>query len=414
MTKKASFPQLRFKGFTEAWEQYTLEEIGTIITGSTPPTSVESYYSNDGIPWVTPTDISEHITYKTERMLSQSGQNAARVVPKNTLLVTSIASIGKNTLLGSTGSFNQQINGIIPNSKHEPYFLYSASNHWSNNMKKMGGGLTFQIVNKTEFSQIETLAPKKAEQTKIGSLFRTLDNLITLHQRKYDKLVNVKKSLLQTIFPSDSENTPKVRFQGFTEAWEQYKLGDLGDFKSNGVNKLINKDEKPIYLLNYMDIYNKKIITNDNSNELMKVTANDRQIKENNIEKNDVFFTPTSETADDIANVKVIEESLDNVVYSYHLMRYRPKPNTFYSIFPDYAFETKSMRAQTATLAKGVQRFVLGKSDFESLVVTIPSITEQGKISELFRSLDNLITLHQRKQEKLINVKKSLLNMMFV
>lgn len=117
-------------------------------------------------------------------MLSEKGESIARVVPPKTILVTCIASIGKNTLLGSKGSFNQQINALVPAPKNDPYFLFTQSNLWSSHMKRLGGALTFQIVNKKEFSEIDTLVPQPDEQKKIGSLFNRIDSLITLHQRK--------------------------------------------------------------------------------------------------------------------------------------------------------------------------------------------------------------------------------------
>ena len=178
-------PEIRFKGFTDAWEQRKLGDIGTITTGSTPSTSIPDYYSDDGIIWVTPTDISENITFKSARKLSELGQQVGRVVPKNTILVTCIASIGKNTMLGNTGSFNQQINGLTPNeNKYEPYFLLIESEIWSAQMRRSAAAGTMQIINRTEFSGLETWIPKLNEQKVIGTYFRNLDNLITLHQRK--------------------------------------------------------------------------------------------------------------------------------------------------------------------------------------------------------------------------------------
>ncbi len=193
-------PELRFKGFADTWEQCKVGELGSIVTGNTPPTAITDYYSDDGLIWVTPTDINQNITTSTTRMLSEKGESVARVVPPKTILVTCIASIGKNTLLGSKGSFNQQINALIPAQKNDPYFLFTQSNHWSSHMKRLGAALTFQIVNKKEFSEIDTLVPQPDEQKKIGSLFNQIDSLITLHQRKYEKLVNIKKALLQKMF----------------------------------------------------------------------------------------------------------------------------------------------------------------------------------------------------------------------
>lgn len=167
------------------WEQRKLGELGEVVTGSTPSTSHDEYYSDFGIPWVTPTDITENVVYHTPKKLSEEGQKVGRVVPKDTILVTCIASIGKNTMLGTMGSFNQQINGLVPNlEKHNPYFLFAESALWSEKMKRQAAAGTMQIVSKTEFSELNTMVPKLEEQEKIGTYFRNLDRLITLHQYK--------------------------------------------------------------------------------------------------------------------------------------------------------------------------------------------------------------------------------------
>ena len=177
--------QLIHPFYTSSWEQRKLGELGTITTGNTPSTSIPDYYSDDGIVWVTPTDICENITFESARKLSDLGQQVGRVVPKNTILVTCIASIGKNTMLGNTGSFNQQINGLTPNeNKYDPYFLLTESALWSAKMKGSAASGTMQIVNRTEFSELKTWLPSLIEQQAIGAFFKQLDNLITLHQRK--------------------------------------------------------------------------------------------------------------------------------------------------------------------------------------------------------------------------------------
>lgn len=206
---------------------------------------------------------------------------------------------------------------------------------------------------------------------------------------------------------------PSLRFKGFTDAWEQYKLGDLGFFKSNGVDKLSKPNEFSVNLLNYMDIYNRRQVTNENAHKLMQVTAKPNQLIENSVQKNDVFFTPTSETPEDIGRVYVIEETLNNTVYSYHLMRFRPNQGTYYPNFPNYSLMSKNVRKQFFLAAKGVQRYVISKADFESIKDVIPEYGEQAKIGEFFRSIDQLITLHQRKHDRLVNVKKALLDKIF-
>ena len=194
-------PEIRFTGFTDDWEQRKLGELGTITTGSTPSTAIPDYYSYDGIVWVTPTDICENITFESARKLSDLGQQVGRVVPKNTILVTCIASIGKNTMLGNTGSFNQQINGLTPNENEcDPYFLLTESALWSAKMKSSAAAGTMQIVNRTEFSELKTWLPSLIEQQAISDFFRQLDHLITLHQRKLEKLKQLKQAMLHKMF----------------------------------------------------------------------------------------------------------------------------------------------------------------------------------------------------------------------
>ncbi len=193
-------PEIRFDGFTNDWEQRKLGELGEILTGSTPSTSNSAYYSEDGIPWVTPTDINELTISDTPRKLSEEGAKVGRVVPANTILCTCIASIGKNTLLTVKGSFNQQINSLTPYDENDAYFLLTDSEIWSNTMKRMAASGTMQIVNKTEFSELKTMVPSLVEQQAIGTYFHNLDHLITLHQRKCEELKNVKKYMLQNMF----------------------------------------------------------------------------------------------------------------------------------------------------------------------------------------------------------------------
>lgn len=408
-------PSLRFSEFTKDWETQKLSNLGRIITGSTPSTRHAEYYSEDGIPWVTPTDISENIISDTPRKLSSIGAQVGRVVPAETVLVTCIASIGKNAMLTTTGSFNQQINGLVPNKQYyDPYFLLTDSYHWSEKMKREAAAGIMQIVNKNDFSAIETIVPDIIEQQAIGKLFKDIDSILRLHQCELDKYVSLKSACLEKMFPKNGSKVPELRFAGFTGDWRPHLLGNLGDFTSNGVDKKINPGERIVNLLNYMDIYNRRKINSNNCHELMHVSAKESQVQNNNIQKNDVFFTPTSETAEDIGHAMVIEETLENTVYSYHLMRFRPYENVFYPIFPNYCFDTNQVRKQMAIMAQGVQRFVLSKSQFESIVVLLPGIKEQERISECLRSIDDLISFHNKKLDKLKQFKKAMLHNMFV
>lgn len=194
-------PELRFDGFAEPWEERKLGEIGEVKTGNTPSTANENYYSKKGTPWITPTDIRENGTYSVNKHLSTEGMSVAQLAPAGSILCTCIASIGKNTFTETTCGFNQQINALIPaHDTFDSYFLFFESALWSVQMKSNAASGTMQIVNKTEFSKLEAMIPSLPEQKIIGTFFSNLDSLITLHQRKYERLKRLKQALLRKMF----------------------------------------------------------------------------------------------------------------------------------------------------------------------------------------------------------------------
>ena len=209
------------------------------------------------------------------------------------------------------------------------------------------------------------------------------------------------------------KNVPDIRFKGFEEEWKTYILSSIGNFRSNGVDKKIYNDEQIVNLLNYMDVYNYRKITSKNCIDLMKVSATKKQIKDCNIVKGDIFFTPSSETPDEIGYVMSIEETLPNTCYSYHLMRFRPFDRILYLSFVDYCFSSNYFRGQMKFKAKGVQRFILSKPDFESLEALLPSYEEQEIITCLFKAIDNVINDCKKKIASLKQLKSACLISMF-
>ena len=409
MTKKTDTPAIRFKGFSDTWEQRKLGELGTITTGNTPSTSIPDYYSDDGIVWVTPTDICENITFDSARKLSDLGQQVGRVVPKNTILVTCIASIGKNTMLGNTGSFNQQINGLTPNeNKCDPYFLLTESALWSAKMKGSAAAGTMQIINRTEFSELKTWLPSLIEQQAIGVFFKQLDNLIALHQREYEKLHNIKKSMLEKMFPKNGSNVPEIRFKGFTEAWEQRKLGEMGQTYTGLSGK--TKDDfghGQARFVTYMNVFSNPI-SNPEMTEPIEIDP-----KQNEVEVGDVFFTTSSETPEEVGMSSVLLEKRGKTYLNSFCFGFRPSEKID-SYYLAYMLRSESARAKITLLAQGISRYNISKNKVMDIAVSLPSLNEQKMIGQYFCQLDNLITLHQRELEKLQNIKKSMLEKMFV
>lgn len=408
MAENTKKPAIRFAGFTEDWEQCKLGEVGTITTGNTPSTAVTEYYSDDGIVWVTPTDISKNITYETEKKLSKLGRQVGRVVPKNTILVTCIASIGKNTMLGNTGSFNQQINGLTPNeNKYEPYFLLTESELWSAQMKKSAAAGTMQIVNRTEFSELKTWIPTLDEQKIIGTYFRNLDNLITLYQCKVDKLTAVKKSMLEKMFPKNGRDVPEIRFKGFTEAWEQRKLGDVVQIERGGSPRPIDDyiTDSPNGL-NWVKI-------GDAPAQGHYITKTAEKIRPEGLSKTREVHPGDLILSNSMSFGKPYIMGIDGCIHDGWLL-IRDTNSTFDLTFLCHLLGTPQMLDQYRSLAAGSTVNNLNKELVGNTAVTIPKIDEQRVLGQYLELLDNLITLYQRKLEKLKNIKKSMLEKMFV
>ena len=402
-------PKIRFKGFTDDWEQRKLKDIGEILTGSTPSTSNEEYYSSDGILWVTPTDINSNIIKTTARRLSIKGEKVARIVPENTILVTCIASIGKNALVLEKSSFNQQINSLTPFDKYNPYFLLTDSVLWSNTMKQQGSAGMMQIVNKNEFSEIETNIPSEEEQNKIGNLYKQIDNLITLHQRKCDKLIELKKSLLEKMFPQNNSVIPEIRFKGFTDDWEQRKLSTL-------IRKPITDGphETPQLLTSGIPFISVEAI-HDGIIDLKKCRGyiseyDDERFKQKYIpEIGDVFFTKAAT----IGRVAVVDKLGFNIWSPIGAIK--PDFSKTISKYLYYVLQTDNIMKEALLGSNSSSQYNLSMDAIENFTINIPkSINEQVEVSKLLTNIDNLITLHQRKHDKLNKIKQSLLNDMFV
>ena len=194
----AKVPELRFAGFADDWEQRK-GELGQIMTGTTPPTNDVDNYSEDGVIWVTPTDI-----IKISRLIRLKSCQKRGVSSKSCSAGYYFSYMyckhRKNTMVSTFASFNQQINSLTPNSENDSHFLLTQSEIWSQKMKQFASSGTMQIINKSDFSKLEVNVPSLEEQTKIGSFFKQLDETIALHQRKLDLLKEQKKGFLQKMF----------------------------------------------------------------------------------------------------------------------------------------------------------------------------------------------------------------------
>lgn len=197
--------ELRFKDKNDKnypmWEEKKLNEIGEIITGNTPPTKNQENFSETGFLWVTPTDIGNHkYVHSTERKLTEKGIEKGRFIPKNCVLVTCIASIGKNCILPENGSCNQQINSIIPFNMFNYEFIYYLMENNVNKLKSFAGITATPILNKNDFGELIFKFPILKEQVKIAEFLDNIDEKINDLENKLEKANKFKKGLLQKMF----------------------------------------------------------------------------------------------------------------------------------------------------------------------------------------------------------------------
>ena len=401
-------PEIRFAGFTDDWEQRKLGTCGNIITGNTPSTKNKLNYTDNGLLWVTPTDIKSNITTKTANTLSEEGKKLARTLPKNSILVTCIASIGKNTLILEEASCNQQINALIPNNNHDPYFLLTYSFIWSEKMKLIAGAGTMDIVNKTQFSDILCAFPSLEEQTQIGNFFKQLDDTIALHQRTLEKYQKLKISYLEKMFPKENELYPELRFPNFTDAWEQRKLGELG-YTFNGLNGKSKDDfgHGSAKYITYMNVYKNPIATLEEL-DLIEIDKSQNEIK-----KGDILFTTSSETPEEVGLSSVWMYEITNIYVNSFCFGFRLEQKISIN-YMAYMLRSNSIRNKITLLAQGISRYNISKKGMMNIEVFLPSYAEQTQIGNFFKQLDDTIALHQREVKKYKKIKQSYLEKMFI
>ncbi|WP_288226439.1 restriction endonuclease subunit S [uncultured Enterococcus sp.] len=401
-------PEIRFPIFEGDWEQRKLKELGDIQTGNTPPTSDKKNYNDNGFMWVTPTDIDSLVISDTKKKLSDIGKSRARTAKAGSILVTSIASIGKNTLALTEVGFNQQINALTPTIGNDSYFLLTQSEQWSEKMKRNAASGTMQIVNKTEFSNLVTFVPEFKEQHKIGNFFKLLDDTITLYQQELTTLKQIKQGFLQKMFPREGKKVPEIRFPEFTDDWEQHKLSDLMIF-SNGINAPKENYGYGRKMISVMDILDKQPIKYENIRSSVKVDMKNEE--QNKVEKGDLVFVRSSEIPEEVGWAKAYLDE-EYALYSGFSIRGKKKKDfDAYFVELDLNF---SNRKQIERKAGGSTRFNVSQSILNSLEILMPKNGEQTRIASFFKKLDETIALHQRDLELLKLTKKAFLQKLFV
>ncbi len=396
-------PKIRFPGFNGDWEQRKLSDVADICGGGTPSSSVPEYWDGD-IDWYAPAEIGEQIYLEgSQRKITKLGleKSSAKMLPVGTVLFTSRAGIGNTAILRKNGCTNQGFQSIIPHEGQlDSYFIFSRTPELKKYGETMGAGSTFVEVSGKQMANMDIFIPAMDEQKKIGGFFEQLDNLITLHQRKYDDLKQLKKSMLQKIFPADGENVPKVRFPGFTDAWEQRKLSELYKKSSEKNDGSIGIDK------------NITVATMQFKPDV-KVTTKDYLKTYYTFRVGDIAFE--GHHSNEFKFGRFVENDIGDGIVSHIFAVFRPIAE--YDLqFWKYAIHNEGLMQKilSRTTKASTMMHDLVADDFLKERFMVPSLDEQKLIGAFFQNLDNAITLHQRKLDDLKLLKKSLLQQMFV
>ena len=416
---KNTKPAIRFKGFTDAWEQRKLGEVirlnGRIgFRGYTEKDIITK--EEGGILTFSPTNIVDNKlttrcknTYITRFKYDESPE--IKVHNGDILFVKTGSTLGKRALisgLSEEATLNPQVVVMRTPSGEEEFLssvLITENISAQVTASKIGGAVP--TLTETKIKDFDIAIPKtKEERKQIGSYFNSLDHLITLHQRKYDSLVNVKKAMLEKMFPKNGETVPEIRFKGFTDAWEQRKLGELTE-------KVTEKNLNTQYVETFTNSAEFGIISQREffDHSISKMEKLDGYYV---VRNEDFVYNPRISVTAPVGPINRNKTGRIGVMSPlYTVFRPHDVDNTYLEHFFKSKYWHSFMNFNGDSGARS-DRFSIKDNMFFQMPIPTPDMDEQKKIGKYLTNLDHLITLHQRKLEKLKNIKKSCLEKMFV
>lgn len=404
--------KIRFKGFTEAWEQRKLEELASKFTGGGTPNTSNPNYWNGEIPWIQSSDLEEDdvLSLTVKKHISQEGlkNSAAKIIPKNSLVIVTRVGVGKlvvNTQEIATSQDFLSLSGIKGNSRFLAYSLYSLLKKITQRVQ----GTSIKGITKTDFLKEAIFVPSLEEQEKISSCMVEVDKLITLHQRKLNRFQKIRTTFLQKMFPKNGETKPAIRLTGFNADWEQEKLQN---FAVRITRKNIKKqNNRPLTisaqhgLVDQTVYFNNRVAAQDVSNYYL-------------IKKGEFAYNRSTSKDAPVGAVRRLVDYEEGVLSTLYLVFSITDPQHVDPNYLSYFFETTGWHSwileRAAEGARNHGFLNVSSQDFLSLPVMLPSsLEEQQKIGEFFQKIDDCIILLERQADLLKQIKSSLLLSMF-
>ena len=408
-------PALRFKGFTDPWEQRKFSDI-TFPAGEK---------NRDNLPLESYSITNEHGFIPQDEKFENGG--TMREADKRMYYIVSPNSFAYNPARINVGSIGYQNTGkdVIVSSLYEVFKTSDDVDdrllwHWfkSPDFQKLifqlqeGGVRLYFYYDKLCMGTVSL--PSLEEQRKIGQFFDSLDTLITLHQRKYEKLLNIKKSMLDKMFPQNGVSVPEIRFKGFTDPWEQRKLAELTKTITTG--KSVNSDEGEVSDGD-IGVLKTSCVSYDrfNPSESKPVVKSEQQLVKCAVEKDSVIVSRMN-TPERVGACGYVSTDFPNLFLPDRLWKLKFQ-DTVDTYFVYMMLVSSAYKEKITSMASGTSgsMYNIPKETFLNLQLVIPAkIDEQKQLGRILKKIDSLITLHQRKLEKLQNIKKSCLEKMFV
>lgn len=397
-------PKIRFKGFTDDWEQRKLGDVCSRVQGNDGRMELPTLTISAGNGWMRQEDrFSGNIAGKEQKNYTLLRKGELSYNHGNSKLAK----------YGTVFSLQTYEEALVPRVYHsfkvkegncdfvEYYFATKLPDRELSKLISSGARMDGLLnIGYDEFMGIQMKFPSTLEQRKISLYFRKLDHLITLHQRKCDETKELKKYMLQKMFPKDGEKNPEIRFEGFTDDWEQRKFSDLY-VKVSEKNDLSFGADKIISVAN---MYFKQDI---------KESGDDYMKTYNVMRLGDIAFEGNK--SKNYAHGRFVENTIGDGIVSHVFDVFRPIVDYDLSYWKYFINNEGIMGRIMARCTKSSTMMTnLVANDFLKEFVLVPALAEQKEIGEYFRNLDNLITLHQRKCEKLKELKKFMLQNMFV
>ncbi|RHO41119.1 restriction endonuclease subunit S [Dorea sp. AM13-35] len=410
-------PKIRFNGYTEDWEQRKLGDIASSFEYGLNAAAKEYDGENKYIR-ITDIDDNTH-EFLTDNLTSPdidlTGADNYKLTEGDILFARTGASVGKSYIYRNSDGLVYYAGFLIRARIKEEYdaefvFQNTLTDRYNKYIAVTSQRSGQPGVNAQEYAEFEIEVPKKEEQTKIGTYFRNIDHLITLHQRKCEQTKTLKKYMLQKMFPQDGEKVPQIRFEGFTEDWEQRKLGDLVDRVTRKNQDLVSELPLTISaqygLIDQNEFFDKRVASKDVSGYYL-------------IENGEFAYNKSTSTDAPWGAIKRLDRYENGVLSTLYIIFGIKENNPVDSDFLVSYYSTnlwhKGIHEIAAEGARNHGLLNIAPADFFATRLMIPQdIEEQKKIGKYFIELEALITLHQRKCDELKEVKKFMLQNMFV